>query len=180
MPEPKQERSLDLLRPDFRERLERFLTAVRAAFPEYQVTVHETRRSPERQRWLFEQGRSRPGPIVTWTLDSNHLHGLAADWHFSQNGRAIWDSDLYERAYRLVPPERYGLETLAPLELVHVQLADADNNRDEVPVVADRLILLLDADGSEAGRVTLPPGADVLTRVSADGTRVYVRPDLTT
>lgn len=40
-----------------------------------------------------------------------------------------------------------------------------------------RLLLVFDATGAEVARVTLPPGADVLTRVSADGSRVYVRPD---
>lgn len=43
---------------------------------------------------------------------------------------------------------------------------------------SDRLLIVFDASGSEAGRVNLPAGADVLTRVSADGSRVYVRPDL--
>lgn len=180
MLEPKQERSLDLLRADFREKLDAWLQAVAEAFPAYTAGVHETLRTPERQQWLWEQGRTRQGPIVTWTLDSNHLHGLAADFHVALNGKAIWDPKVYERVYAAVPPERFGLESLAPTEWVHIQLADADNRRDETPAVPDRLILLLNADGSEAGRVTLPAGADVLTRVSADGTRVYVRPDLTT
>jgi hypothetical protein len=32
----------------------------------------ETWRSPERQAWLFQQGRSRPGPLATATLTSWH------------------------------------------------------------------------------------------------------------
>lgn len=181
MLEPKQERSLDLLRPDFREKLDAWLQAVAETFPAYTVGVHETLRTPERQQWLWEQGRSRPGSIVTWTLDSNHLHGLAADFHVAVNGKAIWDPKVYERIYAAVPPERFGLESLAPTEWVHVQLADADNRRDEKPEpTPDRLLLVYDTTGAEVARVPLPATADVLTRVSADGTRVYVRPDTPT
>ena len=32
-----------------------------------------------RQNLLYEQGRSRPGPVVTWTRNSNHLVGRAVD-----------------------------------------------------------------------------------------------------
>lgn len=30
-------------------------------------------RTPERQRQLYNQGRTTPGKIVTWTLNSNHF-----------------------------------------------------------------------------------------------------------
>ena len=35
--------------------------------------VIEGVRTPERQRQLYAQGRTAPGPIVTWTLRSNHF-----------------------------------------------------------------------------------------------------------
>jgi peptidoglycan L-alanyl-D-glutamate endopeptidase CwlK len=35
--------------------------------------VIEGVRTPERQRELYAQGRTKPGNIVTWTLKSNHL-----------------------------------------------------------------------------------------------------------
>ena len=55
--------------------------------------IVESYRSKERQRWLYGQGRSKwqciragispayshPGPIVAWTLKSNHLKGKAFD-----------------------------------------------------------------------------------------------------
>ena len=41
--------------------------------------VIEGRRTPERQRELYAQGRTTPGKIVTWTLQSKHLDGLAVD-----------------------------------------------------------------------------------------------------
>ena len=36
-------------------------------------TVIEGVRTPERQRYLYAQGRTRPGRKVTWTLKSNHF-----------------------------------------------------------------------------------------------------------
>lgn len=41
--------------------------------------VVETLRSQARQNALYEQGRSTTGPVVTWTRDSMHTKGLAAD-----------------------------------------------------------------------------------------------------
>lgn len=35
--------------------------------------VIEGVRTPERQRELYAQGRTKPGPVVTWTLKSNHF-----------------------------------------------------------------------------------------------------------
>lgn len=43
------------------------------------VFITETYRSQERQKYLYAQGRTRPGQIVTWTLDSNHKSRLAWD-----------------------------------------------------------------------------------------------------
>lgn len=35
--------------------------------------VLEGVRTPQRQRELYAQGRTKPGPVVTWTLKSNHF-----------------------------------------------------------------------------------------------------------
>jgi len=43
------------------------------------IFITETYRSQERQNYLYAQGRTRPGQIVTWTLDSNHKSRLAWD-----------------------------------------------------------------------------------------------------
>lgn len=43
------------------------------------IFVTETYRSLERQKYLYAQGRTRPGQVVTWTLDSNHKNRLAWD-----------------------------------------------------------------------------------------------------
>lgn len=36
-------------------------------------TVLEGVRTPERQRQLYAQGRTKPGKVVTWTMNSNHF-----------------------------------------------------------------------------------------------------------
>ncbi|EGQ21297.1 peptidoglycan L-alanyl-D-glutamate endopeptidase CwlK [Sporosarcina newyorkensis 2681] len=60
-------------------------TAIRLLFQELykagirDVFVTETYRSQARQKYLYAQGRTRPGNIVTWTLNSNHASRLAWD-----------------------------------------------------------------------------------------------------
>lgn len=43
------------------------------------IFITETYRSQERQNYLYAQGRTRPGQIVTWTKSSNHKSRLAWD-----------------------------------------------------------------------------------------------------
>ena len=43
------------------------------------ILVIEGLRTQERQDDLYAQGRTKPGPIVTWTKDSKHIHGNAVD-----------------------------------------------------------------------------------------------------
>ena len=43
------------------------------------IFITETYRSQERQKYLYAQGRTRPGQVVTWTLNSNHKSRLAWD-----------------------------------------------------------------------------------------------------
>lgn len=47
------------------------------------VLITETYRSQERQEWLYQQGRSRPGKVITWTHNSRHTSGRA--WDICQN-----------------------------------------------------------------------------------------------
>lgn len=60
-------------------------TAIRLLFQELykagirDVFVTETYRSQARQKYLYAQGRTRPGLIVTWTLNSNHASRRAWD-----------------------------------------------------------------------------------------------------
>ena len=55
----------------------------------------ETFRTRERQQYLYAQGRTRPGPIVTWKdgvkKKSNHQSGKAGDIAFvGTDGKPYW------------------------------------------------------------------------------------------
>ncbi len=70
---------------DLAELLPTAQTACRLLFQECfkagikNIFITETYRSQERQKYLYAQGRTRPGQIVTWTLNSNHKSRLAWD-----------------------------------------------------------------------------------------------------
>lgn len=56
------------------------------------VLITETYRSQVRQNYLYEQGRSRPGKVVTWTKNSRHTGRMA--WDICKNVRGQEYSDL--------------------------------------------------------------------------------------
>lgn len=65
------QRSLDRLagvHPDLVRVVKRAIEITKVDFK-----VIEGVRTPERQRELYAQGRTKPGPVVTWTLKSNHF-----------------------------------------------------------------------------------------------------------
>jgi peptidoglycan L-alanyl-D-glutamate endopeptidase CwlK len=59
------------------------------------VRIGEVRRSQERQRELYAQGRTKAGPVVTWTLNSKYVRGRAFDFDFvsfeHQNDDDAWE-----------------------------------------------------------------------------------------
>jgi peptidoglycan L-alanyl-D-glutamate endopeptidase CwlK len=63
------------------------------------VMIIFTRRTKDEQAALYAQGRTIPGKIVTWTLDSMHVRGLAIDIcpyeEFKRVGpkKLAWDAD---------------------------------------------------------------------------------------
>jgi hypothetical protein len=63
-------RGLDVLDPVFMSRIVRFERELAARG--VRARRRETWRAPERQAWVFQQGRSRPGPFATTTLTSWH------------------------------------------------------------------------------------------------------------
>jgi peptidoglycan L-alanyl-D-glutamate endopeptidase CwlK len=84
-------------------------------------------RTPERQDWLYQQGRSRPGAIVTkaraW--ESYHQYGLAVDMVLHIDGAWSWDvagSRLAQWNRMISLAQAQGLEPLT-WELPHLQLA---------------------------------------------------------
>ena len=106
-----------LLQPEFRAKLERVIARMKEDYGR-DVTVAETWRSQARQEVLHEQGRTAPGPVVTWTLHSKHTQGLAAD--LLVDGR--WDNaEGYARLQQTAKEE--GLRTLGARDPGHVEFA---------------------------------------------------------
>ena len=60
------------------------------------IFITETYRSQKRQNELWEQGRTKPGQIVTWTLNSRHTSRRA--WDIAVNGPILYDISVIERA----------------------------------------------------------------------------------
>lgn len=54
--------------------------------------VNEGVRTPQRQKELYAQGRTKPGPKVTWTLQSNHFKKASTGF-----GHAV---DIYPYPYK--------------------------------------------------------------------------------
>ena len=61
------------------------------------VKIAEIRRTQARQLDLYAQGRTRHGPVVTWTTKSKHVAGRAFDFDFV-NGEDNSDPDAWEVA----------------------------------------------------------------------------------
>jgi len=116
---------LDHLHPTVRQRVKAVLAALdNEGIP---LRVFEAFRSPQRQQYLWEQGRTRPGGIVTkarpW--QSMHQYGLAADFVLYEDGAWSWDSAgpkarWWDRLAQL--GRQNGLEPLS-WERPHLQLA---------------------------------------------------------
>ncbi len=134
------DRSLDSLHPIFLAPLQAWLRTAEDRVPHVEFRVTETRRTLERQQWLFAQGREEPylaAPRVTWTLDSRHRWGLAADLAMirKSTGEAIWEISSWKWVYAQVPPAHYGLRHLGPLEWLHLEARYADEMIEEAEVL---------------------------------------------
>lgn len=62
------------VKPELRSVVERAIQITPVDF-----AVLEGLRTVERQKELYAQGRTKPGKIVTWTMKSKHIDGLAVD-----------------------------------------------------------------------------------------------------
>lgn len=56
----------------------------------FPLFVVEGLRTKERQTELYAQGRTKPGKVVTWTLQSKHIDGRAVDVAPMINGAIDW------------------------------------------------------------------------------------------
>lgn len=60
------------------------------------IFITETYRPQSRQNELWEQGRTKPGKIVTWTMHSRHTSRRA--WDIACNGHLLYDIDTLNKA----------------------------------------------------------------------------------
>jgi peptidoglycan L-alanyl-D-glutamate endopeptidase CwlK len=90
----KHNNNVNLLSPYFYRRLQKALDAVRQSG--YMLEIFEAYRTPARSSYLYEQGRTRDGKIVTnakaW--QSLHNYGLAVDLIYKPDGRWSWEGDF--------------------------------------------------------------------------------------
>lgn len=133
-------REMEALNPELRARLERVIDRMEQEYG-YTVDVVETVRTQERQDALYAQGRTQPGPVVTWTRESRHLAGAAADVVIDGGyGNAAG----FERLARVAREE--GLRTLWPRDPGHVELAPAASRPSVVAAASSDLVAAGRAD----------------------------------
>lgn len=89
--------------------------------------IFEAFRTPERQAWLYAQGRTAPGKLVTKAApwQSMHQYGLAADLVLFVDGKWSWDGEpvMWDTMHKLAKAR--GLQYLS-FETPHVEIAQAD------------------------------------------------------
>ncbi|HEU0217266.1 MAG TPA: D-alanyl-D-alanine carboxypeptidase family protein [Stellaceae bacterium] len=116
-------RDTAFLHPAMRTRVASVMAEIEAA--DLPLKVFEAWRSPERQRFLYAQGRTRTGEVVTnaQAWESYHQYGLAVDIVGFVRGNWTWDlpSANWARLHEI--GAEHGLEWLS-WEKPHLQLAD--------------------------------------------------------
>lgn len=98
---PRDEARLRDLHPLLAQKVARLLVAVDALG--YPMTIVQGRRTTEEQVALYEQGRTKPGAIVTnadgVVKKSKHQSGRAVDCAFLRDGQVSWSEALPWRMY---------------------------------------------------------------------------------
>lgn len=131
--------NMNRLRPEVREPLKAMMAD--AAKAGVQLQVGESGRTQERQEMLFQQGRSRPGPQVTWTLNSDHAAGRAADLVSPTPGGYLW---IQQNA------AKYGFHTLGPTDPGHVYMPAMDTTSGGIKSFIDTLLRVPPSSGGGA------------------------------
>lgn len=102
-------RDLSLLHPIVKQNAELFLEHCKKLG--YNIAVSETMRSKERQDYLYAQGRTRPGAVVTNAkgsdMSSYHQWGLALDIFQNVKG-AEYEQDFLQEVGKIA--ESFGFE----------------------------------------------------------------------
>ncbi|MFI5234035.1 MAG: M15 family metallopeptidase, partial [Gemmatimonadales bacterium] len=112
-------RDLGALQPEFRAKLERVISRMKNEYG-HDVSITETYRSQTRQDQLVQQGRTTPGPIVTWTNHSLHTQGRAADLQVD----GTWNNAAgFQHLQEIASQE--GLSTLGARDPGHVEMRES-------------------------------------------------------
>jgi peptidoglycan L-alanyl-D-glutamate endopeptidase CwlK len=93
--------------------------------------VVQGNRTLAQQKAIYAQGRTKPGPIVTWTLKSSHIGGRAIDYAALVNGKISWNPKHYpaiakafkQAAKELKTPIIWGGDWKKTKDWGHIQLA---------------------------------------------------------
>lgn len=119
MIEPKRDNSISSLDPNFRKKFDPWRSEVIKKYPT--ARLFETRRSSERQKWLYGVGRTHSvyRKPVTWTLTSRHMLGTAVDVVFVQKNWNIGRNWPYWDL--IVMAKKYGIKNLKPRETCHFE-----------------------------------------------------------
>ncbi len=122
----RRDRELNHLHPIIRQKVTRLLDKL--SLEGLPFRLFEGFRSPQRQKYLYAQGRTRPGSIVTYVKPwaSFHQYGLAVDIVLFIHSEWSWDTSgekqqWWERLHELAREE--GLNPLS-WERPHLQLPD--------------------------------------------------------
>jgi D-alanyl-D-alanine dipeptidase len=116
MPEPIIQKNINLLRPNFRNKIEELMNVME--MKGYDPIIFESLRSNSRQNWLYSIGRTyqKNRKPVTWTLQSKHLTGEACDIISKSKG---WNNPKFFEALQH-EAHLLGLHTI-PQEQCHIQ-----------------------------------------------------------
>lgn len=109
-------RDLTGVSPELQARVQRVIERMQQEYG-HDVTIVETTRTQARQDWLYEQGRTRDGQVVTWTRDSAHTRGDAVDVLIDGS---YTNAEGFARLQRIAREE--GLRTLGPRDPGHLEL----------------------------------------------------------
>ena len=94
--DPRSERNLATVQPQLADLGRELLRRLAAQGLTFKVTSGS--RTQAEQDALYAQGRTKPGPVVTWTRKSRHIGGRAIDLTLFSGKNPVWESKHYYTA----------------------------------------------------------------------------------
>lgn len=107
------------------------------------VCITETYRSQDRQNYLYEQGRSRAGNILTWTKNSKHTGRMAWDICKNVKRQEYSDAAFFKKCGAVA--KRLGITWGGSWKTPDMPHFEVDKNwkyeGDEVEIIKDTVIV---------------------------------------